>query len=74
MFGKSDSLLASMVLFVLVLGPVTDAQAAVADWTGTAGDGLWSTPENWSTGAVPTADDKARIGAVPGARIVNEKG
>jgi hypothetical protein len=27
-------------------------------WTGSAGDNLWTTPSNWSNGAVPgTADD-----------------
>jgi len=58
--------------FVLVLGLTVDVQAAVLNWTGAGADDLWSTPENWSTGAVPTADDKARIQVVPGARIVNE--
>ena len=58
--------------FVLVLGLVVDVQAAVLNWTGAGADDLWSTPENWSTGAVPTAADKARIGAVPGATIVSE--
>jgi len=58
--------------FVLVLGLAVDVQAAVRNWTGDGADDLWSTPENWSTGAVPTAADKARIQAVPGARIVNE--
>jgi hypothetical protein len=58
--------------FVLVLGLMVDVQAAVLNWTGAGADDLWSTPENWSTGAVPTAADKARIGAVPGATIVNE--
>ena len=58
--------------FVLVLGLMVDVQAAVVNWTGNGADDLWSTPENWSSGAVPTAGDKARIEAVPGARIVNE--
>jgi hypothetical protein len=58
--------------FVLVLGLVVDVQAAVVNWTGAGADDLWSTPENWSSGALPTAGDKARIQAVPGATIVNE--
>jgi len=58
--------------FVLVLGLVVDVQAAVVNWTGAGADDLWSTPENWSSGALPTAADKARIQVVPGARIVNE--
>jgi len=61
-----------VVVFVLVLGPAVDVHAAVVNWTGAGVDDLWSTPENWSAGAVPTAGDKARIEAVPGARIVNE--
>jgi hypothetical protein len=51
---------------------MVDVQAAVVNWTGAGADDLWSTPENWSSGALPTAGDKARIQAVPGARIVNE--
>jgi len=58
--------------FVLVLGLVVDVQAAVLNWTGAGADDLWSTPENWSSGTVPTAADKARIGVLPGPRIVNE--
>jgi len=58
--------------FVLVLGLMVDVKAAIINWTGNGADDLWSTPENWSSGTVPTAADKARIQAVPGARIVNE--
>jgi hypothetical protein len=61
-----------LAAFVLVLGLMVDVQAAVLNWTGNGADDLWSTPENWSTGTVPTAGDKARIEVVPGARIVNE--
>ena len=61
-----------LVSFVLVLSLMVDVQAAVVNWTGAGADDLWSTPENWSSGALPTAADKARIQAVPGARIVNE--
>ncbi len=58
--------------FVLVLGLMVDVQAAVVNWTGAGADDLWSTPENWSSDALPTVGDKARIQAVPGATIVNE--
>ena len=61
-----------LVSFVLVLSLMVDVQAAVVNWTGAGANDLWSTPENWSSGALPTAGDKARIQAVPGARIVNE--
>lgn len=30
-------------------------------WTGTAGDGDWNNPQNWSTGKVPTADSPVYI-------------
>jgi hypothetical protein len=58
--------------FVLVLGLMVDVQAAVLNWTGDGADDLWSTPENWSSGTVPTAGDKARITTQPGPTIVNE--
>ena len=61
-----------MVLFILLLGLAVDVQAAVLNWTGAGADDLWSTPENWSSGTVPTAADKARIGVLPGPRIVTE--
>ena len=64
--------LTCLASFVLVLLLVVDVQAAVLNWTGAGADDLWSTPENWSSGALPTAGDKARIEAVPGPRIVNE--
>ena len=32
-------------------------------WTSDAGDGLWQTAGNWSTGSVPGAEDQACIGA-----------
>ncbi|MEN6425215.1 MAG: discoidin domain-containing protein [Phycisphaerales bacterium] len=31
--------------------------AADVDWTGSAGDGLWSNPANWSSNRVPAASD-----------------
>ncbi|HET6884554.1 MAG TPA: hypothetical protein VFI31_30650, partial [Pirellulales bacterium] len=34
---------------------------ATDSWTGIAGDGLWTTPGNWSTNAVPTSSDDAVI-------------
>ncbi len=58
--------------FVLVLGLMVDVQAAVVNWTGNGADDLWSTPENWSTGAPPTEADKFRITTVPGPTLVNE--
>jgi len=59
--------------FVLVLGLALDVQAANVNWTGNGADDLWSTPENWSTGAPPTTADRFRMITVPGGpTIVNE--
>ena len=62
----------SLASFVLVLGLVVDVEAATLQWTGGGADDLWSTPENWNTGALPTAADKVRMKLSPGATIVNE--
>lgn len=73
MFGKCVSLLVSLALFVLVLGPAHDVQAANVNWTGAGADDLWSTPENWSTGAPPTGADRFRMISAPGGpTIINE--
>jgi len=61
-----------LVSFALVLGLMVDVQAAVVNWTGNGADDLWITPENWSSGAPPTAADKFRITTQPGPTIVNE--
>ncbi len=58
--------------FVLVLGLVVGVQAANVDWTGNGPDDLWSTPENWNSGTLPTVADRFRIDTVPGPTIVNE--
>ena len=39
----------------------TVASAATVTWTGSAGNGLWSDPANWSTGALPVAADDVVI-------------
>ena len=40
-------------------------------WTGTAGDGLWFTPENWDAGAVPNNTDNI---VISGADVVYKPG
>lgn len=37
------------------------ALAANITWTGAAGDGLWSNPDNWQGGAVPGSADRADL-------------
>ena len=59
-----------LVSFVLVLGLVGNVQADVK-FNDITGDHLWSTPENWATGAVPTtADGYVRIFVVPGPTVM----
>ncbi|MCZ7647467.1 MAG: Ig-like domain-containing protein [Planctomycetota bacterium] len=40
---------------VLTLAAIGNLHAATVTWTNATGDGKWSTPGNWSTGALPTA-------------------
>jgi len=50
-----------LISFVLVLGMAGNALAVDTDWNNASGDRRRDNPLNWSTGAVPTADDKASI-------------
>jgi hypothetical protein len=61
-----------LVSFVLVLGLVGDVQAATVTWTDAGPDHLWSTPTNWDSGTLPTADDHAQIDGLPGTIVANE--
>ena len=48
-----------MVGVLVILAPATvDAQIA---WSGAGGDNLWSNPDNWVGGAVPTASNRVLI-------------
>jgi len=55
---------------VLVLGLVGNVQAV--NWTDAGPDHLWSTPENWSTGSVPTSADLLRLNLLPGPTVAYE--
>jgi hypothetical protein len=47
-------LIAGLLLAVAVTGGnLAQAQSCNVEWTGNAGDGLWSTAGNWSTNHVP---------------------
>ena len=54
--------------FVLLLGVVSNAEDI--QWVGGGADNLWSTPENWDLGRIPTMDDEVRID-VPAAAAPN---
>jgi len=58
--------------FVFVLCLVGDVQAVDMTWSDATGDHLWSTPQNWDTGTVPTFDDYPRIALLVGPTIANE--
>lgn len=50
----------SLLIFMLLLGSGYRGVAqTIKTWTGGAGDGLWSSAANWSSTAIPTADDIA---------------
>jgi hypothetical protein len=57
-----------LIPFVLMLGSVTDAEDI--QWTDLGADHLWSTPENWDLGRVPTLADEVLID-VPAAAAPN---
>jgi hypothetical protein len=46
-------------------GTVAQAQSCNVEWTGNAGDGLWSTADNWSTHKVPGPTSDVCIVAAP---------
>jgi hypothetical protein len=66
MFRKSVYL----VPFVLMLTLVGNVSADI-QFPDTTGDHLWSTPENWATGALPTLNDGyVRLFTIPGPIIM----
>jgi len=59
-----------LVSCVLVLGLVGNVSADV-QFNDSSGDHLWSTPENWATGALPTLNDGyVRIFVIPGPTVM----
>ena len=59
-----------LVCFVLVLSVVGDVQAA--EWTDGGAGHLWSTPQNWDIGTLPTRTDRVHIRSLPGPTVANE--
>ena len=71
-YGDIGSTLRVLVTATNWLGSASSTSAATAvaiestctdSWTGDAGNGLWQTAGNWSTGSVPGAEDQACIGS-----------
>src|SRR5262245_43043983 len=46
-----------LLLGLLTLLPGASTDASTATWTGSAGDGKWSTPGNWQANVPPGPDD-----------------
>ena len=62
-----------LVSFVLVLTLVGNVSADI-QFPDTTGDHLWSTPENWATGALPTLNDGyVRLFTLPGPTIMADE-
>jgi len=61
-----------LVSFVLVLSLAGDVQALDMTWSDATGDHLWSTPQNWDAGTIPTSADYSRIALLVGPTIANE--
>jgi hypothetical protein len=59
-----------LVSIVLLLSVVGNVQAA--EWTDGGADHLWSTPQNWDIGTLPTRTDRVHIRSLPGPTVVNE--
>jgi hypothetical protein len=60
----------SGVWLVLVLALIGNTSAMpVVTWTNGAGDGLWSTAGNWSTGVVPTGGDEVHLTGTVGPTV-----
>jgi hypothetical protein len=58
--------LQGLLLAVAVTGGnLAQAQSCNVEWTGNAGDGLWSTAGNWSTNQAPGPTDDVCIVAAP---------
>src|ERR1700739_922133 len=59
-------LIAGLLLAAAVPGgSLAQAQSCNVEWTGNAGDGLWSTAGNWSTNQVPGPTSDVCIVAAP---------
>ena len=48
---------AIVVMLLIILGFLSPARAAAVYWVDGAGDNLWSSPTNWTTGLLPSGND-----------------
>jgi len=66
---RLPSLLGAIVCFTLAL-TASSASAVIITWTGTAADGQWHTPSNWSLNRIPGAGDDVVIPNLAGTTAV----
>jgi hypothetical protein len=57
--------LVEVLAFAVAAGNLAHSQSCNVEWTGNAGDGLWSTAGNWSTNHVPGPTSDVCIVAAP---------
>ena len=57
--------LVAVLAVAVTAGNLAHAQSCNVEWTGNAGDGLWSTARNWSTHRVPGPTSDVCIVAAP---------
>ncbi|MFC1652503.1 hypothetical protein ACFL3F_02175 [Planctomycetota bacterium] len=60
-----------ILALAMVMSLMGTAGAATLAWT-PGNDSFWSTPDNWSTGTLPTTADTASVNAVPGPIVASE--
>ncbi len=55
---------------ILVLFLACNVQAVARTWNDNGPDSLWLTAGNWSGGTLPTSNDMAKLGKLPGPTVV----
>jgi hypothetical protein len=60
------------VSFILALPLAGNVRAVTRTWDDGGPDHLWSTAANWSANTLPTLNDMAKIGQLPGPTVANE--
>ena len=71
--AKMNALFRMMHVLIAAMACAGVAQAGnVCTWTGLAGDGKWSSPENWDVQPVSGNLDEVRMSAVNGSSISND--
>ena len=62
---------AVLVVMALIVPPAGADPICTTTWTGGAGDGLWTTSGNWSSGSTPSAEDRACLPAASSVAVTS---